>query len=97
MAMMWKRMSDHNPKQWRHVYKVPAGLRMSCRTRPSSTPTPTSLARAQSLQLLDFLIRNGADHVVTEARANIFQVQSLTDFQLMKENQDVGVNSAFIW
>ena len=47
----------------------------------------------KSLILLEYLLKAGADHIVLEVRANMFALQTLTDFQYVgKSGVDKGIN-----
>jgi len=47
----------------------------------------------KSLLLIDYLLRNGSEQVVREARSNVIQIQTLTEFQYVDEtDKDVGLS-----
>lgn len=48
--------------------------------------------------MLDYLIRNGSDEVIRECRDRVIEIQTLTQFQHIDEedNKDVGLNGAFL-
>jgi epsin len=47
----------------------------------------------QSLLLIDYLLKNGAEQVIRECRDNVIQIQTLTEFQHIDENdKDVGLS-----
>ena len=49
---------------------------------------------AQSLLLLTYLVRNGAEKVVTSAREHMYDMKALEDFKYIDDaGKDQGVNS----
>jgi hypothetical protein len=47
----------------------------------------------KALLVIDHLIRNGSEQVIRDCRDNIVQIQTLTDFQHIDENnKDVGLS-----
>lgn len=42
--------------------------------------------------MVDYLIKNGSEQVIREARDNIIQIQTLTEFQHIDEDKDVGLS-----
>lgn len=50
------------------------------------------LPAAQALQLLETMVKHGAERVVDDARDHLFRIRLLTDFQFHNEQgQDMGV------
>jgi clathrin interactor 1 len=50
-------------------------------------------ALIQSLLLLNYLVRNGSERVVTSAREHIYDLRSLESYTFIDENgKDQGVN-----
>jgi len=49
-------------------------------------------SRRQALQLLDSIVKHGAERVVDDARDHLFRIRLLTDFQFHDEGgEDKGV------
>ncbi len=82
MSTIWKRLNDHG-KYWRHVYKV------------CSVVSNSSIKNFQGLLLIDYLLKNGSEQVIRECRDNIIQIQTLTEFQHIEEDQDKGLSGEF--
>lgn len=46
----------------------------------------------KSLLLIDYLLRNGSEQVIRECRDNVIQIQTLTEFQYIENDKDVGLS-----
>eukprot|EP00916_Digyalum_oweni_P024299 GHVL01040154.1.p1 GENE.GHVL01040154.1~~GHVL01040154.1.p1 ORF type:complete len:264 (+),score=53.41 GHVL01040154.1:128-919(+) len=44
----------------------------------------------KTLALLDYLIRNGSDHIVDETREQMFRIRTLFDYHVAEEGKDKG-------
>ncbi len=86
MRILWKRLDDHG-KNWRHVYKVFAMMRLHCHGVSPFSPL-------QSLALLEYMVRCGGDEVPRVVLENLFAIKTLREFQyISKEGKDIGLNS----
>lgn len=86
MSMLWKRMLQDNKTNWRRTYKV---------SQPTflTTSRPNFNLAFQSLLLLNYLVRNGSERVVTSAREHIYDLRSLENYTFIDENgKDHGIN-----
>ena len=45
--------------------------------------------------LIDYLIRNGSEQVIRECRNHLIEIQTLTEFQHIEEDKDVGLSGMF--
>lgn len=86
MSMLWRRMLQENKTNWRRTYKVNVAL-----FRPSAKFL--ILFALQSTLLLNYLVRNGSERVVTSAREHIYDLRSMENYSFIDENgKDQGVN-----
>mmetsp|Transcript_5120 Transcript_5120/g.7217 ORF Transcript_5120/g.7217 Transcript_5120/m.7217 type:complete len:532 (-) Transcript_5120:2844-4439(-) len=46
----------------------------------------------KSLLVIDYLLRNGSEQVIRECRDNVIQIQTLTEFQHIENDKDVGLS-----
>lgn len=89
MSMLWKRMLQDNKTNWRRTYKV------SCSRVVAEylTMYVTHSCLFQSLLLLNYLVRNGSERVVTSAREHIYDLRSLENYTFIDEGgKDQGIN-----
>ena len=92
MSMLWKRMLHENRKNWRRIYKVRRWFRSSTGELLSSIST--CQLPFQSLLLLAYLVRNGSERVVTNARDHVYDLKRLEDYSHIDEmGKDQGINS----
>ncbi|KAL8779100.1 MAG: hypothetical protein Q9194_001627 [Teloschistes cf. exilis] len=86
MPMIYKRFTEKSAEEWRQIYKV---LSSSFDT---FTPYRLTLA-SQGLQLLEFLIKNGSERVIDDARSHLSLLKMLRQFHFIDQNgKDQGVN-----
>lgn len=86
MPMIYKRFTEKSAEEWRQIYKV---LSTSFDT---FTPYRLTLA-SQGLQLLEFLIKNGSERVIDDARSHLSLLKMLRQFHFIDQNgKDQGVN-----
>ena len=92
MSMLWKRMVHESKKNWRRMYKV------ACRSIVIVHFEGITLIKEfvlvfQSLLLLAYLLRNGSERVVTNARDHVYDLKRLEDFSFIDEHgKDQGIN-----
>lgn len=69
------------------------GARMSdCRGGPLLTRTPAH----QALQLLEYLVKNGSERVVDDARSHLSTIKMLRSFHYIDDKgKDQGLNGAW--
>lgn len=67
---------------------LPCAARRVPRSSPARAP--------QALSLLDYLIRNGSERVIDDARDHVYQIRTLNDFQYTEPGTGVdhGINGA---
>ena len=90
LPLTWSRFHESEARQWRQIYKV-CILRVSgsCSVRSDSRMTFLS----QALTLLEYLVKNGSERVVDDARGHIATVKMLKNFQYTDEKaKDQGIN-----
>lgn len=96
MSMLWKRMLQDIKTNWRRTYKVKIipttqignGLAAFC-----IWFSMIFLMFLQSLLLLNYLVRNGSERVVTSSREHIYDLRSLENYTFTDENgKDQGIN-----
>lgn len=46
----------------------------------------------KSLLLIDYLVRNGSEQVIRDCRNHLIEIQTLTEFQHIEEDKDVGLS-----
>ncbi|KAJ3104911.1 Crossover junction endonuclease mus81 [Phlyctochytrium planicorne] len=79
MEVIYKRLQEPPSPTWRQTYKVG-----SCKV-----PAPTS----QALQLLEYLIKNGSERVIDNAREHVYELKALRNFNYVDEKaKDQGIN-----
>jgi len=85
MPMIYKRFTEKAAEEWRQIYKVSDILALLM-----NSLTHTSL---QGLQLLEFLVKNGSERVIDDARGHLSLLKMLRQFQFIDQNgKDQGVN-----
>lgn len=89
MPAIYSRFMEKEARQWRQIYKV-----SSCAAR-------LSLSRErhrQALQLLEYLVKNGSERVVDDARSHIGTIKMLRNFYYVDEKgKDQGINGASVY
>ncbi|KAL9115677.1 MAG: hypothetical protein Q9227_000045 [Pyrenula ochraceoflavens] len=84
MPMIYKRFTDKTAEEWRQIYKVLSEHKLKI-----MLPLTTS----QSLQLLEFLVKNGSERVVDDARSHLSLLRMLRQFHYIDQNgKDQGIN-----
>lgn len=83
MPMIYKRFTDKTAEEWRQIYKV-----------PWTSLSPKQVLRfVQSLQLLEFLVKNGSERVIDDARSHLSLLRMLRQFHFIDQNgKDQGIN-----
>jgi epsin len=83
--MIYKRFTEKAAEEWRQIYKVGDILSLLSWILP--------LTAIQGLQLLEFLIKNGSERVIDDARGHLSLLKMLRQFQFIDQNgKDQGVN-----
>ncbi|WFD29700.1 Epsin-3, clathrin recruitment and traffic between the Golgi and endosome [Malassezia sp. CBS 17886] len=78
MPTIFRRFMEKEASDWRQIYKV--------------RPTPVPLTR-KALQLLEYIVKHGAERVVDEARMHLSTVKILRNFHYIDERgKDQGIN-----
>ncbi|KZV81364.1 ENTH-domain-containing protein [Exidia glandulosa HHB12029] len=82
MPCIYARFMEKEARQWRQIYKA--------RSHPIFSPL------IQALQLLEFLIKNGSERTVDDARAHLSTIKMLRNFHYIDDKgKDQGINGAF--
>ena len=82
--MIYKRFTEKAAEEWRQIYKVGS---LAAKRRA------LSLMMIQGLQLLEFLIKNGSERVIDDARSHLSLLKMLRQFQFIDVNgKDQGIN-----
>lgn len=96
MSMLWKRMLQDNKTNWRRTYKVwwwRGRDGVSPKVVASFNKQRSYVPPLQSLLLLNYLVRNGSERVVTSSREHIYDLRSLENYTFIDEHfKDQGVN-----
>ena len=94
MSMLWKRMLQDNKKNWRRTYKVTiiffvgGGIQ-----RLYLISILYQNFGFQSLLLLNYLVKNGSERVVTSSREHIYDLKGLENYVFVDEfGKDQGIN-----
>lgn len=83
MPMIYKRFTEKASEEWRQIYKV-HGL---------CAPIEPATLTCQALQLLEFLIKNGSERVIDDARSHVSLLKMLRQFHFIDQNgKDQGIN-----
>jgi hypothetical protein len=86
MPAIYTRFMEKEARQWREIYKV-----RLCATRR----LVHKLTSQQALQLLEYLIKNGSERVVDDARSHVGTVKMLRNFHYIDDKgKDQGINGA---
>ena len=80
---------------WRKVFKVWNATPLARDTRATAHLAPTlarsrSMPAAQSLSLLEHIIKNGNERAVEDARDHMHKIRSLTDYNFYEGTIDRG-------
>jgi epsin len=87
MPTIYKRFTEKEAREWRQIYKViPDRLYLSF-------SSPDALLARQALQLLEYLVKNGSERVVDDARSHVSMIKILRNFHYIDEKgKDQGIN-----
>ena len=84
MPAIYSRFMEKEARQWRQIYKV-----STCTTRLYFGRE----RHRQALQLLEYLVKNGSERVVDDARSHIGTIKMLRNFYYVDEKgKDQGIN-----
>jgi epsin len=85
MPMIYKRFTEKSAEEWRQIYKACPPSPVLQGSYVSNPP--------QALQLLEFLIKNGAEQVIDDARSHLSTIKMLRQFYFIDNaGKDQGVN-----
>ncbi|KAI9672351.1 MAG: Epsin-3, clathrin recruitment and traffic between the Golgi and endosome [Caeruleum heppii] len=85
MPMIYKRFTEKSAEEWRQIYKV----RLSSQKRQVIVTDVDNKA----LQLLEFLVKNGSERVIDDARSHLSLLKMLRQFHYIDEKgKDQGIN-----
>lgn len=85
MPAIYARFMEKEARQWRQIYKVSNRL----------VGTLFDTEEAQALQLLEYLVKNGSERVVDDARSHIATIKMLRNFYYIDDKgKDQGLNGA---
>jgi epsin len=103
MPTLFKRFTEKEAKQWRQIYKVTITHHPACigaifhsfklymKELHGSYVLPFFFL--QALVLLEYLVKNGAERVVDEARSHMATIKILRNFHFIDEKgKDQGIN-----
>ena len=86
MPMIYKRFTEKAAEEWRQIYKVN-------RDELSKAYTALLIMALKALQLLEFLIKNGSERVIDDARSHLSLLKMLRQFHYIDQNgKDQGIN-----
>ena len=91
MPTIYSRFMEKEAREWRQIYKVC----LACweHSKWSKLDKEGLFANAQALTLLEFLVKNGSERVVDDARAHISTIKMLRSFHYIDEKgKDQGIN-----
>lgn len=89
--MIYKRFTDKAAEEWRQIYKV--GTDRDLILNHFFFFLLISAFYFQSLQLLEFLVKNGSERVVDDARSHMSLLRMLRQFHYIDQNgKDQGIN-----
>jgi epsin len=89
MPMIYKRFTEKTAEEWRQIYKVRPHLSALC----WESNILIGCMCGQALQLLEFLIKNGAEQVIDDARSHLSTIKMLRQFYYIDQNgKDQGIN-----
>jgi epsin len=84
MPLIYKRFTDKTAEEWRQIYKVLHYGQVTCIACANNR---------KSLQLLEFLVKNGSERVIDDARQHVSLLRMLRQFHFIDQNgKDQGVN-----
>lgn len=84
--MIYKRFTEKAAEEWRQIYKV-------SRIGHTNSITQVLTRGLKALQLLEFLIKNGSERVIDDARSHLSLLKMLRQFHYIDPNgKDQGVN-----
>lgn len=84
MPTIYARFMEKEAREWRQIYKV--------REDHRGEAQGTALT-GQALTLLEFLVKNGSERVVDDARAHVSTIKMLRSFHYIDEKgKDQGIN-----
>lgn len=87
MPAIYSRYMEKEARQWRQIYKV--------RLPVCYFPFLPYMISPQALQLLEYLVKNGSERVVDDARSHISTVKMLRNFYYVDEKgKDQGINGS---
>lgn len=87
MPCIYARFMEKEAKQWRQIYKV----RLYVYTQTLYHSISSCLI--QALQLLEYLVKNGSERVVDDARSHIATIKMLRNFYYVDDKgKDQGIN-----
>jgi epsin len=82
MPTIYARFMEKEAREWRQIYKA-----------SSVSSTMRFRADQQALTLLEFLVKNGSERVVDDARAHVSTIKMLRSFHYIDEKgKDQGIN-----
>lgn len=85
MPAIYSRFMEKEARQWRQIYKVSI--------THIDLPFTRTHCSSQALQLLEYLIKNGSERVVDDARSHIATIKMLRNFYYVDEKgKDQGIN-----
>ena len=85
--MIYKRFTEKAAEEWRQIYKVLGNSHCVIASMKANTHI------TQALQLLEFLIKNGSERVIDDARSHLSLLKMLRQFHFIDLNgKDQGVN-----
>lgn len=89
MPAIYTRFMEKEARQWREIYKV--------RYLTIHYSHILNLTRRhQALQLLEYLIKNGSERVVDDARSHVGTIKMLRSFHYIDDKgKDQGINGNF--
>lgn len=83
MPAIYARFMEKEARQWRQIYKASNHV----------TALVLVTEEAQALQLLEYLVKNGSERVVDDARSHIATIKMLRNFYYIDDKgKDQGLN-----
>lgn len=98
MPTVYRRFTEKESKQWRQIYKV----REKEEESDNEKYIINTLWIFQALVLLEYLIKNGSERVVDDARSHVSMIKVMRNFYYIDDKgKDEGLNgkkkSALLW
>lgn len=60
-------------------------------------PLRLRLSFNQTLQLIEYLLKNGSENCIENVRDHVFEIKSLTNYQFLDEKgKDQGINGSLL-